>query len=99
MSELTETRAELARLEKQEQQLVKERLHVRATIRTQRTKLEELVRQLPTPINRLPNETLTYQTSRCITSLERYDTALPQFLDNHQGHSKATHVALEGTSD
>ena len=58
MGELTEARAELARLEKQEQQLVKDLLHIRAAVRTQRTKLEELVRQLSAPINRLPNETL-----------------------------------------
>ena len=58
MEELTQARAELARLEKQEQQLVKELLHVRTAVRAQRTKLEELARQLPAPINRLPDEIL-----------------------------------------
>lgn len=51
MNELTETRAELEQLKKQEQQ-------VRAAVRAQKTKLQELIRQVPAPINRLPNEVL-----------------------------------------
>lgn len=55
MNELTETRAELEQLKKQEQQ-------VRAAVRAQKTKLQELIRQVPAPINRLPNEEL-YRTA------------------------------------
>jgi len=52
MNELTElARAELERLGKQE-------IQVRAAMRAQKAKLQELIRQLPAPINRLPNELL-----------------------------------------
>ena len=54
-SELAETRVELARLEKQEQELVQKLCHVCAAIQVQRTKL---AMELPAPIDRLPNELL-----------------------------------------
>ena len=54
-SELAEIRVELARLEKQEQELVQKLCHVRAAIQVQRTKL---AMEVPAPIDRLPNELL-----------------------------------------
>ena len=58
MHELTEARVELARLEKQEQELIEQLYNVRTAVRTQRTKLGELVRGIHAPIDRLPNELL-----------------------------------------
>ena len=58
MDELTEVRIELARLEKQEQGLTEQLYNVRTTVRAQRTKLDELIRRIHAPIDRLPNELL-----------------------------------------
>jgi len=55
---VTEARVELARLEKQEQELIEQLYNVRTAVRAQRTKLDELIRQIRAPINRLPNELL-----------------------------------------
>ena len=58
-SELAETRVELARLQKQEKELVRKLgqkiCHVRAAIQVQKTKLDKL---MPAPIDRLSNELL-----------------------------------------
>ena len=58
MGELTEACVELARLEKQEQEVIEQLYNVRTAIRAQRTKLDELIRGIHAPIDRLPNELL-----------------------------------------
>ena len=58
MDDIAEARVKLELLEKQEQQLVEKLYSVRAAVRAQRTKLEQLVKRIPPPINRLPNEIL-----------------------------------------
>jgi len=58
MDELTEVRVELARLEKQEQELIGQLCNVRIAVRAQKTKLDELIRRMHAPIDRLPNELL-----------------------------------------
>lgn len=58
MNEIVEARVKLELLEKQEQKLVEQVYSVRAAVRAQRSKLEQLVKRIPPPINRLPNETL-----------------------------------------
>ena len=66
MRELAEARAELGRLEKQEQQLVEQLHHARTSIRQQHKKIGELVRQLPSPVDRLPNEVLLWIFELCL---------------------------------
>ncbi|KAI6154205.1 hypothetical protein BKA82DRAFT_4098702 [Pisolithus tinctorius] len=57
MTELAEAHAVLVTLEKRKQGLIAELNDVHAAIRSQRNKLEELIRRLPvSPIDRLPNE-------------------------------------------
>ena len=56
MDELAQARVELSLLEKQERELVKALCDVRHAAEAQRTKIKELVEQLPAPIDRLPNE-------------------------------------------
>ena len=58
MDELSGARAELALLEEQARQLLKELLRVRAAMATQRTKINELIRTRPTAFNLLPTEIL-----------------------------------------
>ncbi|KAL4075295.1 hypothetical protein V8B97DRAFT_1867617 [Scleroderma yunnanense] len=58
MDELTAARAELNRLDKQEQEILEQLLAVRSAAQAQRTKIEELVKQIPAPVDRLPNELL-----------------------------------------
>ena len=58
MDELTEVRVELARLEKQEQELIGQLYNVRTAVRAQKTKSDELIRRMHAPIDRLPNELL-----------------------------------------
>ncbi|KAI6012733.1 hypothetical protein F5J12DRAFT_820113 [Pisolithus orientalis] len=59
MDEFAEARAALVTLEKRKQGLIAELNDVHAAIRSQRNKLEELIRRLPvSPINRLPDEIL-----------------------------------------
>ena len=61
MDERTEARVELARLEKQEQELqglVEQLYSVRTAVRAQRTKLDVLIGGIHAPIHRLPNELL-----------------------------------------
>ena len=55
-----EARTKLALLEKQEKGLVDQLCAIRAAVRTQRIEVEELVRRIPAPINRLPNELLLW---------------------------------------
>ena len=55
---LSQARAELALLEEQAQRLLKELLHVRAAVATQRDKVDELIRTRPTAFNLLPTEIL-----------------------------------------
>ena len=56
--ELSRARAELALLEEQARWLLKELLHVRAAVDTQRAKVDELIRTRPTAFNLLPTEIL-----------------------------------------
>ena len=56
MNELAQARIELSLLEKQERELVKTLRDVRHAAEAQKTKIEELVKLLPPPIDRLPNE-------------------------------------------
>ena len=56
MDELTQARVKLSLLEKQERELVKTLCDVRLAAEAQRTKIKELVKRLPSPIDRLPNE-------------------------------------------
>ena len=72
MSELAEVRAELARLEKQEQQLVEQLHYARTSIRQQRKKIDELVRRLPSPIDRVPNEILLRILELCLQYTHNY---------------------------
>ena len=58
MNELGEARAELARLEASAKDLLRQLLDVRAAISQQRTKINELIRQRPPAIDRLPTEIL-----------------------------------------
>ena len=58
MDELSRARAELALLEEQARRLLKELLHVRAAVTTQRAKVDELIRTRPTAFNLLPTEIL-----------------------------------------
>ena len=60
MNELMEARAKLALLEKQEEGLVDQLCAIRAAVQTQRTEVEGLIRRIPAPINRLPNELLLW---------------------------------------
>ena len=55
MNELMEARTKLALLEKQEKGLVDQLYAIRVAVQIQRTEVEELVLQIPAPINRLPN--------------------------------------------
>lgn len=58
MGEIAEARVELELLEKQEQQLVDQLHHVRTAVQKQKMKLEQLVKKISPPINRLPAEIL-----------------------------------------
>jgi len=58
MDELAAARAELNRLEKQEQELLKQLFAVRFVAQAQRTKVEGLIKQVPVLVDRLPNELL-----------------------------------------
>lgn len=58
MNELREARAELVRLEASAKDLLSQLLDVRAAISRQRTKINELIRQRPPIIDRLPTEIL-----------------------------------------
>ena len=58
MDELMEARTKLALLEEQQQGVVDQLYVIRAAVRTQRMKVEELARRIPAPINRLPDELL-----------------------------------------
>ncbi|KAI6039644.1 hypothetical protein EDC04DRAFT_1656651 [Pisolithus marmoratus] len=70
MTELDEARAELGRLEGVERTLIKQLLEIRAAIKTQESKIDELVKKGPPAINRLPVELL----ARIIfQSLPNYD--------------------------
>ncbi|KAL4065169.1 hypothetical protein V8B97DRAFT_1563832 [Scleroderma yunnanense] len=56
--ELTEARIELDLLEKQERALLAQLHVVRNAAQVQRIRIKDLVKQIPAPISRLPNETL-----------------------------------------
>ena len=56
MDELAQARVGLSLLEKQERELVKTLCDVRHAAEEQRTKIKELAKRLPSPIDRLPNE-------------------------------------------
>ncbi|KIM58738.1 hypothetical protein SCLCIDRAFT_27877 [Scleroderma citrinum Foug A] len=58
MDELAAARAELDRLEKQEQELLKQLFAVRFAAQAQRTKVQGLIKQVSAPVDRLPNELL-----------------------------------------
>ena len=58
MGEIAEARVELELLEKQEQQLVDQLHHVRTAVQKQKMKLEQLVKKISPPVNRLPAEIL-----------------------------------------
>ena len=58
IDELAAARAELTRLEKQEQQLLQHLLDVRAALKTQRSKIDALIRERNCTISRLPAELL-----------------------------------------
>jgi len=62
MDELAQARVELTLLEEEARELLKQLLDVRATIATQRTKIDELSRTSlrPSIINRLPTEILVF---------------------------------------
>ncbi|KAL4066914.1 hypothetical protein V8B97DRAFT_349535 [Scleroderma yunnanense] len=66
MDELVEARAELARLEQEEQQLLKHLLDVRTAVGAQRTKIDALVRERGRTIAYLPTELLVWILSLCI---------------------------------
>ncbi|KAI6100356.1 hypothetical protein F5141DRAFT_1218900 [Pisolithus sp. B1] len=59
MAELVHVRAELAQLQSTERTLVEQLLAVRVAIETQKSKISKLVKDRPSPINRLPIELLT----------------------------------------
>ena len=65
MDELSQAWAKLALLEEQAQRLLKELLHVRAAVATQRAKVDELIRTRPTAFNLIPTEILL-----CILNLD-----------------------------
>ncbi|KAI6013520.1 hypothetical protein EDC04DRAFT_697198 [Pisolithus marmoratus] len=70
MTELDEARAELGRLQGVEKTLFKQLLEIRAAIKTQESKIDELVKKGPPAIDRLPVELL----ARIIfQSLPNYD--------------------------
>ena len=56
--ELSQARAELALLEERARRLLKELLHARAAVATQRAKVDRLIRTRPTAFNLLPTEIL-----------------------------------------
>jgi len=58
MDELATARTELNRLEKKEQELLKELFAVHFAAQAQRTKVEGLIKQVPVPVDSLPNELL-----------------------------------------
>ncbi|KIN93461.1 hypothetical protein M404DRAFT_40304, partial [Pisolithus tinctorius Marx 270] len=59
MDELTEARAALAAMENREQELLSELHSIRVAVRSQRSRVEELITRLPiSPIDRLPDESL-----------------------------------------
>ncbi|KIM57924.1 hypothetical protein SCLCIDRAFT_28454 [Scleroderma citrinum Foug A] len=58
MDSLAQARVELARLEAEAQELVKQLLCVRAAVSVQRSKISQLLRRTPPPIHRLPTELL-----------------------------------------
>ncbi|KAL4070312.1 hypothetical protein J3A83DRAFT_4188377 [Scleroderma citrinum] len=66
MGKLASARAELARLESREQQLVEQLCNIRVAIRVRRAQLEELVKRIPASIDRLPNELLLRIFEHCI---------------------------------
>ncbi|KAI6144921.1 hypothetical protein BKA82DRAFT_1002669 [Pisolithus tinctorius] len=70
MDELDEARAKLGQLRGTERTLFKQLVEIRAAIKIQKNKIDELVKKRPPPINRLPTELL----SRIIfLSLPDYD--------------------------
>ena len=68
MDELFLARMELARLETKAENLLQEFLDAKKSIATQRSKIDELVRKIPTPIGRLPDELLSYIYSLAMSS-------------------------------
>ncbi|KAI5988253.1 hypothetical protein EDC04DRAFT_2819341 [Pisolithus marmoratus] len=58
MDELNRARAELARLQCTERTLIEQLLAVRVAMETQKNKINKLVEERPSPINRLPTELL-----------------------------------------
>ena len=91
MDELSLARMKLAQLEEKAGNLLQEFLDAMESITTQRSKIDELVRQRPAQIGRLPNELLSYIYSLAISS--RNDAVEGTYFDDYRARMKLAMVS------